>query len=424
MRSIFSPTHVNDILTLSWMFTALTAGYRHRVKALHCAALFLLCLAGCFGSILLQERFFQHYGLYMLLFVLWGIIYGAVALKGALPWKAAMAAVYGCVVFHLGKCARLVVSWLPESYQTNRIAGFAVFQIFAILAAVFLSRHVVTTERKVPAVSWVSLMGVSLIGIWFAYYQMTQDHAPEFALYSALYSLAVVAIVMVVEHLCARVILSHERDLVRLSLGQSGQEQAVMARQISRTEEEFRRYRHETNNHLNALSALLYAGEIDKAQTLIRELTASPTSKREFISSNNPLVDALFSQKQAVCREAGISFSADLVLSDHLPLTDAEISSLLGNLLNNAIEAARLSPKPYVRTRIYPARDYLCIEVENSADENRLRRNPALNTTKDHPELHGIGLKVIQEIADLHQGMTFFEPSGSGQFTARVLIHL
>ena len=112
------------------------------------------------------------------------------------------------------------------------------------------------------------------------------------------------------------------------------------------------------------------------------------------------------------------------MLTEKLPLSDAEISSLLGNLLNNAIEAARQCEHPFIRTRIYPSREYLCIEVVNRADPGKLRSNPSLATTKGDPELHGIGLKVVREIADRHQGMTSFDASPDGEFIARVMIHL
>ena len=102
----------------------------------------------------------------MLLFILWGCIYGAIALKGSFLWKLAMAAVYGCITFHLGKVAALVESWLQKSHSlewlpgpnpARPITGFILFQLFALTTAVFLVKRAVTTERKVPAICWSSL---------------------------------------------------------------------------------------------------------------------------------------------------------------------------------------------------------------------------------------------------------------------------
>ncbi|MBR5345331.1 MAG: GHKL domain-containing protein [Clostridia bacterium] len=432
MSNIFSVTHLNDLLTLTWMLAMLTFSYKSRVKPWLCAVLFVACLVGGLGSIFLQESVFPNFAVYMLLFILWGCIYGAVALKGSFLWKMAMAAVYGCVTFHLGKVAALVNSWLPKSSSIEWVSGpqpaqpatgFILFQLFALAAAIFLVRRAVTTERKVPAVCWSSLMIVSLIGVGFAYYQMVHDPGPDALAPSALYSMGMVLIVLLVQQLCSVVIVNNERNLIRLSLDQSGKREALMARQASRTEEELRRYRHETANHLLAVSALLENGETEKAHQLVREIVSAPISASSD-SSGNPLVDAIIGQKRAQCKELGIAFETDLIVSEKLPLTDAEISSLLGNLFNNAIEAARQCEDPFVRSRIYPSREYLCVEVVNRADPAKLKGNPSLMTTKGNPELHGIGLKVVKEIADRHQGMTFFETSPEGQFTARVMIHL
>ena len=423
MTNVFSLTHINDLLTMAWLFAALTLAYRNRVRPWVCALLFAACLAGGLGAILLQEAVYPNFGVYMLLFIVWGCVYGAAALKGSFLWKMAMSAVYGCITFHLGKAAALVNSFLPASIAAQRSTGFIFFQVFALLSAVFLAYRAVTTERKVPAICWSSLMLVSLIGVGFAYYQMAIVGGKETLLTSALYSMGMVVIVLLVQNLCAQVIWSHERNLVRLSLEQNSESEALMARQASRAEEELRRYRHETANHLLTISSLLSNGDTEQARQLISEIVVTPASQAG-ITSGNPLVDAVISQKKAQCQDMGISFSADLVLKEKLPLTDAEVSSLLGNLLNNAVEAAASREHPFVRMRMYPARDYLCVEVVNSADTARLRGNPTLSTTKAEPELHGIGLRVVREIADRHQGMTSFDCSREGEFTARVMIHL
>ena len=410
-------------MIMLWMFAALTLAYRARGRAWACAGWFLLCLAGGMGSILVQEKLFPNFLVYMLLFVLWGCVFGAAALRGQNLWKCAMAAEYGCIVFHLGKAAALVSSWLPPEWQRVQWIGFALMQAFALPSAWFLSHRAVTTARKVPAVCWASLFGVSVIGIGLAYYQMSVNQGAENRVSAALTSIGVIAMVLVVSNLCAQLIRGSEQNLVRFSLQQGSDGTAAMARQAGRMVEALRRYRHETVNHLTTLSALLSQGEIEKAQALLGEMTATAVPAEDGIYSGNALVDALLSQKKAACRDTHIDFSADVVLTEQLPLNDAELSSLLGNLLNNAIEAASGCAEPFVRTRMYPARDYLCIEVINSADTARLRENPVLHTTKQDPELHGIGLQVVQEIVQRHNGMADLIP-GDDCFTARIMIRL
>ena len=55
MRDLFTLSHLNDLLVMTWMLVALTHAYRPRVKTGPCILLGLLCLGGGFGSILLQE---------------------------------------------------------------------------------------------------------------------------------------------------------------------------------------------------------------------------------------------------------------------------------------------------------------------------------------------------------------------------------
>ena len=424
MQTILSVAHINDLLTLAWLFIALTMAYRRNGKPLLSAGLFILCLAGGFFSILLQEKLLQNFGLYMLIFILWGCIYGAAALKGPMLWKASMVFVYVCEVFHLGKCASLVLSWMPDLVRISQALGVVICQLFVIWAALFLACHAVTTERKVPKVCWMSLMGVSLLGICLAYYQGRHDPGPSFRVNAALYSLGVVIVVAVMQLLCSRIIDSHEQDLVRLAMEEGGRGEAAMARQASHVEEALRSYRQEMNHHIAALSALLENGQTDDARALLEEISAAPAPAEQAVRSGNAVVDAILNQKAAACREHGIEFTADVLLTESMPLSDTEFTSLLGNLLSNAMEAAVQCQQPFIRVNIYPDRDYLCVDVVNSADSDRLCANPELNTAKQDPQLHGIGLRVVRAIADQHNGTALFDTGKAGQFSAKVLIRL
>ena len=93
MSEVFNLSHLNDLLLLAWMFAALTVAYKPRVHPLWCVGSFVLCLTAGIVSILAQEFWHPNFGVYMLLFVLWGCAYGAAVLKGSFLWKTAMAAV-------------------------------------------------------------------------------------------------------------------------------------------------------------------------------------------------------------------------------------------------------------------------------------------------------------------------------------------
>ena len=180
--------------------------------------------------------------------------------------------------------------------------------------------------------------------------------------------------------------------------------------------------RHETNHHLALLGTLLENGEEEKAKDLLAQLTANAPKSKETIHSGNVIADAILRQFAARASEQGIEYSIDVSLEQVLPLTDTELSSLLSNLLNNALEASAQVSEPWINVRIYPTRWYLCFSVSNRADIMALRENPQLLTTKNDPEAHGFGLNVIREIAEKHDGRASFSMEEDGIFTSRVMI--
>ena len=82
-----------------------------------------------------------------------------------------------------------------------------------------------------------------------------------------------------------------------------------------------------------------------------------------------------------------------------------DFSSLVTNLLDNAIHAAAGSSKKEVWVSIRKNRGYEMIQVRNSIDASVLKVNPELNSTQISPENHGFGTKQIRIITEKYGGL-------------------
>ena len=133
------------------------------------------------------------------------------------------------------------------------------------------------------------------------------------------------------------------------------------------------------------------------------------------------LVDAIFELYAKKAEEAGIPFKAEACLDAPVRVSNADLSSLLGNLLTNAFDASGRVDQPEVEARVLPAKDYLCVYVRNRADARLLKANPLLHTTKQNPELHGIGLQVVRQIAQRYHGWVDISAEGDW-FTVQVML--
>ena len=96
-------------------------------------------------------------------------------------------------------------------------------------------------------------------------------------------------------------------------------------------------------------------------------------------------------------------------------IRSVDLCAILGNLLDNAIEAARQVPDPSGRTVALTIRrihQMLVIKVENSFAAAPVQENGQLQTTKIGGGLHGWGLKSAQTAAEKYDGMVQAGVSG------------
>ena len=170
---------------------------------------------------------------------------------------------------------------------------------------------------------------------------------------------------------------------------------------------QMRRTRHDEKNRLIALSALLHAGEYEKAQAQIdRELAQTREDALRVVNTGNPVIDAVLQQKRRNAQEKGIEIRAGVQLDEPLRTDALELGVLLGNALDNATEAAEKldsgeTPTVDVLIRAAAGRVLLCVDnptAEESGDTDVLR------STKPDAKNHGFGLSSIRAIAGRHDG--------------------
>lgn len=104
---------------------------------------------------------------------------------------------------------------------------------------------------------------------------------------------------------------------------------------------EMRGYKHDFHHHLQALKGQLEAGQVERAIAYLEQLDRSLQTVDTLLKTGNVTVDAILSAKLAQARAAGIAVTAETNLPPELSLTDLELSIVIGNLLDNAIEGCR-----------------------------------------------------------------------------------
>ncbi|VDZ86428.1 sensor histidine kinase [Kluyvera intermedia] len=176
--------------------------------------------------------------------------------------------------------------------------------------------------------------------------------------------------------------------------------------QVKRYVDNLRIMRHEQLNRMTTLSGLLHMGRYDEAIRYIQAQSEHAQELLDFISSrfSSPTLCGLLLGKAARAREKGVALRFDpacLMSQPFLPLAESEVISIIGNLLDNAIEATQRAPLPHepVEVLILLNDRELIIEVADQGigikPEIRERIFERGITTKTRGD-HGIGLYLIE----------------------------
>ena len=140
-------------------------------------------------------------------------------------------------------------------------------------------------------------------------------------------------------------------------------------------------------------------------------------------STGNPVTDVVLSRKIRRTEQENIPFEGDFIFPEGLGISAFDLSILLNNGLDNAIEASQKEKKPYIRLEAYVKENMFFIEIRNafSGSLKEGGEGTVLQTSKPDPEIHGLGIKNMRNCAEKYYG-TLKHTSGRGEFLLTVML--
>ena len=183
---------------------------------------------------------------------------------------------------------------------------------------------------------------------------------------------------------------------------------------------EMRGYKHDFHHHLQTLKGQLEAGEVDRALAYIEQLDNQLMNVDTLLKTGNVSLDAILSAKIAQAKAENIAVTVKANVPDQLTISDLELSIIIGNLLDNAIEACRtVTGERFIRIFISMKGSMLYFSMLNAAGEKMKKTGSLFATHKDG--VHGFGLRRAEAILEEHGGWVKYN-SEDGAFTSEFLV--
>lgn len=189
---------------------------------------------------------------------------------------------------------------------------------------------------------------------------------------------------------------------------------------------QLRDVKHNMKNNLVSILAYAENKEHEKIIGFINEFMGECGVTIAAVSnSGNIVIDSLIGYWYVTAQKKGIDFSVDICIPMMMPFKGADMCLILGNLLENAVEAAQKAEgKKYIAIKMKYDKNNLLLSVTNSYVGKLIKtKNHRLKSTKPDAGNHGVGLSSVYRAAAKYHGTVVIEDSVPEQFRIRVLLY-
>lgn len=159
---------------------------------------------------------------------------------------------------------------------------------------------------------------------------------------------------------------------------------------------------HDIKRHLNAIKSIAK----DKSITeYIDDFIEDFSINKSVDYCNNPMVNSIVNRYKSFCDKFGVKMNIDIRSADFGFMSEPDITALLDNLLENAVEAAQNTENGFIDFSAFVRKNkYLSMQLKNSVKNIVAVKNNRIASSKKSDAIHGTGLKSIKRVVKKYDG--------------------
>lgn len=158
---------------------------------------------------------------------------------------------------------------------------------------------------------------------------------------------------------------------------------------------------HDEKNHLSVIKSLADNPEVSD---YIDKIYGEISHHSMFGNTKNKMLDLMINKYQYICRSGNIEFYVQCKTSNLNYIENSDLITLFGNMLDNAVEAAKSSTNKKIDLTMNRVNGFDIITCTNSCDKKPQSIGKMLKTTKTDDGFHGLGVNSIKRIVKKYSG--------------------
>ena len=170
-----------------------------------------------------------------------------------------------------------------------------------------------------------------------------------------------------------------------------------------------RRFKHDLVNHIGVVRELINEKKTDEAKEYIDTIWNIQDVFDLKIHTGDSFLDIIVNYYSYLAIKENIEFAVWGKLTEKMPLEMFDITTLMGNILQNAFEAAIKADVPRIRVELVEHKEEIFIVVSNSVAKTINTKTDFFMTFKKDKENHGFGLKNIVATVEKYHGECYME---------------
>lgn len=257
---------------------------------------------------------------------------------------------------------------------------------------------------EIPGTYWISIFLIPIGSLYITYAIIGMSYGKR-NMQLLLSIIILFTINILTFYLYDTLLKEYENRIERLLLKQQNEYYIKQFEIMDQSWKRTRVQRHDMKNHLLALQGYLEKENRSKALEYIRQLVEDTSFEKEIARSGNVDVDSILNYKINEAKNKGIEVILKLEIPMHMNIRSVDMVVILGNVLDNAIDAtSKLQKDRRIRMELIYKKNVLFISERNTFNGYIAQDGGNLLTTHKDKDNHGLGINNIYKVLKAYDG--------------------